>query len=207
MLRALLDLVFPPSCTVCRRGGPDPLCPDCFSQIKFMKPHLGVHCAAEYQGVMRDAIHQMKFRKKRKLAEPLGVLMVKYISRSPALAMEEVDCLVPVPLHRRRLRERGFNQAELLGKVVSRYYEKPVVNALVRVKDTRAQFALPRAERLTNIKGAFRVADYRAVEKKNVLLVDDIYTTGATLSECGRMLKAAGASRIEILSLSRAVEN
>lgn len=205
-LRSLLDLVFPPRCEVCRKGSEEALCTECFSQIKFMKPQLGIYSASAYDGVLRTALHRFKFQKRKNLADPLGVLLVKYLSHTPELKIDEMDFIIPVPLHRRRQRERGYNQAELLARVVSRYYEVPVIPALERVKDTHPQFDLPRESRFTNIKGAFKISDSRAVYNKQILLLDDIYTTGSTIAECSKTLKIAGARRVEILTLSRAIE-
>lgn len=206
MLRALLDLIFPPACEVCRKRGEEVLCPDCFGQIRFMKPQLGIYCVSAYEGVLRTALHRFKFQKRKNLADPLGILLVKYLSHTPGIKMEEIDGIVPVPLHPRRQRQRGYNQAELLASVVSRYYEVPVVSALERMKNTHPQFDLPREARFENVKGAFRVVDSRAVYNKAVLLLDDICTTGSTIAECSKALKTAGARRVEILTLSRAVE-
>ena len=171
-----------------------------------MKPHLGVHCVTVYEGVVRDAIRRFKFMKRKGLSEPLGILLVKYLSQSPTLEMEEIDVVIPVPLHQKRQRERGFNQAHLLAEVISRYYDKPVLPALERVKNTQAQFDLDRKDRFVNIRDAFRVADNKAVYNKQVLLFDDIYTTGSTIAECAKVLKIAGAKRVEVLTLSRAVD-
>jgi len=205
-LNSLLDLVFPPRCEVCRKSSREPLCTECFSQIDFMKPHLGIYSVSVYEGVLRDALHRFKFNGRRSLADPLGILLVKYLSRTPSLKMDEIDCLVPVPLYRGRQRNRGFNQSELLARVVSRYYEIPVVTALERVKNTHPQFDLPREARFENLKGAFKVSDPKAVYNRRLLLLDDIYTTGSTIAECSRALKIAGARRVEVLTLSRAVE-
>ncbi|MFA5114257.1 MAG: ComF family protein [Candidatus Margulisiibacteriota bacterium] len=206
MIKPLLDLIFPPKCEVCRRPGRDALCPACFGQIKFLNPQLGVYSAAVYDGALKEAIHRFKFNKRKNLAEPLGVLLVQYVSQAPGLKMAEVEAIIPVPLHHKRRRERGFNQAELLAKVVGRYYDKPVINALERQKNTHAQFDLPRDARFANIREAFRVSVPRSVHNRKVMLLDDIYTTGSTVGECVRALKTAGAKRIEILTLSRAVE-
>jgi len=207
LLTNLLDLIFPPKCEVCRKRGGEALCPECFSRIKLLKPYLGVHAAAAYEGVLREAIKRFKFQKRRGLAEPLGILLVRYLSRTPELKFDEMEAIVPVPLHRRRQRERGFNQAELLARVVGKYFEVPVVTALERVRHTAPQFDLSREARRTNIKGAFKVVDRKAVNNRKIVLLDDIYTTGSTVAECSRVLQAAGARRVEILTLSRAVEN
>jgi ComF family protein len=206
LLRPLLDLVFPPRCEVCRGSGPEPLCAACLAQIKFMKPQLGVHAATVYDGVVRDALHRLKFQNRRKLAEALGVVLVQYLAQVESLKITELDWLVPVPLHPKRARERGFNQVELLARVIGRYYELPVRNALARIRNTHAQFALPREARSVNVRGAFQAVDRSALAGRRVLLLDDIFTTGATAAECARTLLAAGAKRVEVLALSRAVD-
>lgn len=200
-----MKLVFPPVCEVCRKGSEEALCSGCFGQITFMKPQLGIYSASVYDGVLKQALHRLKFSRKKSLAGPLGVLLVKYLSQLPALPVDEFDCVVPVPLHSRRLRQRGYNQAELLAQVVNRYYEVPVVEALQRTRETHPQFDLPREARLTNVSGAFRVALPGAVYNKNIILLDDIYTTGSTAAECCRTLKIAGAQRVEVVTLARAV--
>ena len=201
----LLDLIFPPKCEICRKPGKAHFCPECFSEIKFMKPHLGIYSVAIYEGVLRDAIKRFKFHKRKNLAKPLGILLVQYLSQTP-LKVEELDMIVPVPLHQKRLRERGFNQAEHLAQVVAKYHELPVVKAIKRVKNTKANFDLPRNERFTNINEAFAIAEGSQIENKRVLLLDDIYTTGATIAECCKVLRSSGAKRVEIVTLSRAVE-
>jgi ComF family protein len=170
-----------------------------------MKPQYGIHSAAVYDGAVRTALHRFKFQKRKRLAEPLGVLLVNYLGQAASLKMKELDSIIPVPLHRKRLRQRGFNQVELLARMIGRYYEVPVVESLERLKNTKPQFDLPKAERLANIKGAFRVSRPKEVYNKRVLLLDDIYTTGATIAECAKTLSTAGARRIEVLTLSRAV--
>ncbi|MFA5839310.1 MAG: ComF family protein [Candidatus Margulisiibacteriota bacterium] len=206
LLDSLLDLVFPPHCEVCKRDGKATLCSACFEQVRFMKPSMGIHCVAAYDGVMKTAIHRFKFQKRKKLADPLGILTVQYLSQVQ-INMQEIDTIIPVPLHPNRHRERGFNQVHHVAEVVSRYYGKPVLPALERIRDTKPNYGLKREERYTNVEQAFRVTDSRSVYNKNILLMDDIYTTGATISECARTLKIAGARRIEILSLSRAQEH
>ncbi len=205
LINSFLNLIFPPRCEVCRQDSSDPLCHDCLKEIKFMKPHLGIYSVAVYDGTLRTAIKRFKFKKRKRLAQALGFLLVKYVSQIPGLEMRELDLIIPVPLHEKRLKERGFNQAQMLAETLSHYYGIPVKNALTRTKNTTAQFDLAREERFANIKGAFKVVD-NSIHNKRILLFDDIYTTGATIMECSKALKAAGAKRIEVLTLSRAVE-
>lgn len=207
LIGQLLDLIFPPRCEVCKNGAKEALCRPCLDRVKFMKPHLGIYSAAIYEGVLREAIHRFKFNKRKRLAEPLGILLVNYLGQLPGIRIKELDAIVPVPLHKQRLRQRGFNQAEMLGRVISRYFGLPVKTALERSRDTTAQFDLPRPERFQNISGAFKVNDSQAVYNRRLLLLDDIYTTGATITECVKTLNTAGARRVEVLTLSRAVES
>lgn len=176
----------------------------CICQVKFMKPQLGIYSVSAYEGVLKTALHRFKFQKRKKLSKPLGLLLVKYLAQS-GIDMNEIDQIVPVPLHPNRLRHRGYNQVELLAGVIRRYYEKPVVAALVREKNTLPQFDLPRERRFENIRDAFRLTDAASVKDKKVLLLDDIYTTGSTIAECVKCLQAAGVAKIEILTLSRAI--
>jgi ComF family protein len=203
-IKAFLDLIFPPRCEVCRGLGPEALCEKCQKKINFLSPSAFIHSVGVYEGPLKTAIQRFKFKKKINLAEPLGVLLVKYLSHN--LDMNLVDLIVPVPLHERRVRERGFNQAELLSHTITKYYDVPTVSgALFRTRETHPQFDLPRAERIKNVRGAFEVKGGSLLRDRSLLLLDDIYTTGSTVSECTRVLKAAGARQVHVLTLSRAI--
>ncbi|HTY12752.1 MAG TPA: ComF family protein [Candidatus Omnitrophota bacterium] len=201
-IKTLSDLIFPPRCQVCRGVGPRSLCPDCESKVNYLSPSAFVHSVTVYDDVVKKAIHRFKFKKKLELSEPLGRMMVKYLSRH--LNMSGIDLIVPVPLHRNRFTQRGFNQAEVLSHELTRHYGVPTVSGMLfRVKETAPQFDLPRAERFKNVRGAFEVKGKGMLKDRNVLLVDDIYTTGSTVSECTRVLKDGGARNVHVLTLSR----
>lgn len=205
--KVILDLLYPPKCEACGKNSTEALCVECFRSIKFMKPQLGIHAVSTYDGILKTAIHKFKFNKKKHLAEPLGILMAKYLGYIPNLNMQEIDSIVPVPLHIKRLRQRSFNQSELLAKVLQRYYKiRIATNVLERIRDTKPQFDLHPNDRKVNVAGAFRVSFPQEVHNKNILLLDDIYTTGSTIAECSKVLKLAGAKKVEVLTLSRAVE-
>lgn len=153
-----------------------------------------------FEGPVREAVHRLKYRGQRALAEPLGGLMADWWERRGA----EVDLIVPVPLHPKRLRERGYNQAALLAKVMARHVGRPLADdgVLVRVRHTRSQMELGEAQRRRNVIGAFR-ADEVGVRGRRVLLVDDVCTTGATLEACTDALRAAGAVEVRAFTLAR----
>jgi ComF family protein len=117
-----------------------------------------------------------------------------------------VDVMVPVPLHIRRLRQRGFNQALLMVRELNKRMGIPYEErALAKIKDTPVQIALKKRERRKNLKGAFQVRDQETIQGKSIVLVDDVYTTGATVNECSRTLLAAGAKQVTVLTVARAL--
>jgi ComF family protein len=154
--------------------------------------------ATAYDGVVRDALHAFKFGGKRALARPLAALIVETLGDH---ASDEIDALVPVPLAPARERERGFNQAELLAERLAPALDVPVERWLRRTRATSPQTELSATERRANVRGAFRAS--AAVDGRAVAIVDDVLTTGATVSECARALAAAGARRVGVLTVAR----
>lgn len=151
-----------------------------------------------YDGALRAIIHALKYGGRRSLARPLAGLM----RARGAEMLAGADAAVPVPLHRSRHRERGFNQADDL----ARHLELPVVTALRRTRATAAQAELPAARRHGNVRGAFAATPRAtALAGAVVLLVDDVSTTGATLEACARALKAAGVREVRALTAARVV--
>ena len=222
LARSALDLVFPIPCAGCGREG-GVLCGDCVGGLaQVVAPYCSI-CAApgvsgvcqwcerfprgfdslrapfRFDGALRDAVHRLKYRGERTAAGPLGGLMSEYLERNPAA----VDALVPAPLHLRRLRSRGYNQSALLAREMGRNLDLPVEeNLLVRLKNPRPQVETgSQQERRDNVSGNFAgAADASGLA---VLLVDDVATTGSTLSECAAALKAAGAAAVYALALAR----
>lgn len=151
-----------------------------------------------YDGALRAVIHALKYEGRRSLARPLAALM----RVRGADVLEGADCLVPVPLHRSRRRERGFNQAADL----ARHLGPPVTEALRRVRPTRTQTGLPQAQRHDNVRGAFAVTRAGGtLAGSAIVLVDDVSTTGATLDACARVLKEAGVREVRALTAARVV--
>jgi ComF family protein len=201
-----------PICTTCgivfhSRAGEDHLCGECLNTpISFgMARSAGV-----YDKVVMAAIHCLKYNGKIQLARPLGVLLFLIFCRY--WNENRPDLIIPVPLHDKKLRLRGFNPSFLLVKewdVITRALEDgvPVIpvseDTLLRTKWTKSQTGLGRKERLKNIKNAFSVNDPSKINRKKILLIDDVYTTGATAKECSKVLLNAGASHVDVLTLAR----
>ena len=148
-----------------------------------------------YEGVLRELIHLYKYGRVKTLARPLSALLAQALPRDEAF-----DAAVPVPLYWRRRLQRGFNQAELLARDLSRRTGIPVAKALRRVRPTPAQAGLSNSARRHNMSQAFRA---RSVQGKRILLIDDVMTTGATAASCAAALKQAGARRVSLLTVAR----
>lgn len=195
-----------PYCTVCgmpfkTENGIDHTCGHCIIEPP---PFAIARAAALYDGVIPDLVHSFKYSFKVHLRLPLALLIVRHLS--PSILAMEPDLIVPVPLHRKRLRERGFNQALLLAETISRRWKRPLSrHNLQRIRWTEPQINLPAAERATNVRGAFAVTEPRDLKGKKIVLVDDVYTTGSTVKECARVLKKEGAAEVYVVTVARAV--
>lgn len=204
-----------PYCTRC--GEPfksaadtDHLCSRCITR----KRHFTrARSCAVYDGSVLKVIHAYKYRGRTRLAKPLGILL--YLSYIRHFGTENIDTALPVPLHEKRLKSRGFNQALLMIRCwpeIEKNTGRPSgteikieTGAIVRSRNTATQTGLERSQRVKNIKNAFAVKSPERIKGKNVLLVDDVYTTGSTVGECGRMLADAGAAGVYVLTLARTV--
>ncbi len=151
-----------------------------------------------YEGALRKLIHQFKYGKVETLARPFSKLLVRALPLD-----EDFDVVIPMPMHWRKQWERGFNQAELLARPVAKRRGLKLSFNLRRTRYTKAQAGLSEAERRTNLKDAFRVKRPEQIAGKRILLVDDVFTTGATLRAAASALKAAGARRVTALTLAR----
>lgn len=173
-------------------------CPECENiSLRFKKSFF----VSDNKGPLKNLIHQFKYHKHVCLTKPLGDLLTGLLQQD---IIPEIDVVVPVPLHWKKKQERGFNQSELLAKKLCWKLSLPVsINNLHRVKNTLSQTQLSRLQRQKNISGAFKVKKPDIFFKKNVLLVDDVLTTGMTASECARNLKNAGANEVYLLALAR----
>lgn len=206
--------IAPPMCPVCgvmfQAGtGESHLCGACLKQGR---AYDKARAAGTYAGALMAAVHALKYRGKIQLADPLGRLLFStFTAHWPP---GSVDLVVPVPLHAGKLRSRGFNQSALLIRDWSRRRRITEMRdggvsinqtCLVRERRTWSQTGLDKKARVNNVKNAFFVRSPREIRGKRVLIVDDVYTTGATLAECANVLKKAGALRVDVLTLARTI--
>jgi ComF family protein len=158
-----------------------------------------MYCVGCYEGRLRELIHFFKYEPMAPLAKPLGKFL-----RSGFPRELEFHCMVPMPIHKKRYLERGFNQAELLADELKDYTMLPVEQLVVRTRYTQKQAGLTGKQRRENVKDAFEVPNASQVAGKRILLIDDVLTTGASANACAQVLKKAGASSVAILALARA---
>lgn len=227
-MEAVADVLWPPACAVCDAvlPGPGAFCEACAHEVTELPPLHCARCAEpgafpggacgrclaepppwekawagfEHEGALARAIHRFKYEDRADLARPLGALLAAVAAQEwPRLP----GVLVPLPLHEARYRERKFDQAALLAAELATRSGRPLqLDWLRRTRDTARQVGLNEALREANVRGAFHVS--RPLTGHDVVLVDDVLTTGASAREAVRVLKAAGAGRVSVLTLARA---
>lgn len=227
MINKFLGIFFPESCPLCKKPSRDhktaPICPKCWDNIspyngpicqvcgKPLVSQESITCGAcisdepafkqarsfgLYEGTLKEAINLLKYHGIKRLAKPLSHLLLK-------IKIPSVDAILPIPLYKRRLRERGFNQSALLANYLAKSSGIPLsLNSLTKVKDIMPQVRLGAKERKKNPKNAFKVKDKELIQGKELLLIDDVFTTGATVRECSKVLKKAGAKEIYVITLA-----
>lgn len=175
-------------------------------------PYARALAYGSYEGGLRDLIHMLKYQQVRPAANVLGRMLAEVVAGVEPSFREAKVLVIPVPLHRSKLRQRGFSQAELVTRLAlklsssrDRYFLGS--EGLERVRETQSQTGLTRHQRRENLRGAFRVKHPEQVSGREILLVDDVFTTGTTASECARILRRAGAARIWVATIARTLRN
>lgn len=209
LCRSCHDRIAPvigPACERCGRplrGRGELLCLACAESVRYFTV---ARAPAVYADAMRAYIRRFKYGGERDLGRALALMMTAYVVKQPVLW--PIDVVVPLPLHRRRLEERGFNQAELLARPLAADIGRPMgTDALTRPKATTKQSLLPGQARRDNVEGAFVVPRPAAVAGRKVLLIDDVLTSGATADEAAKVLLQAGALRVAVLCAAVAIHD
>ncbi|MGB2762348.1 MAG: ComF family protein [Minisyncoccales bacterium] len=226
-----INVLFPKFCLNCGKEG-DYLCPDCLSLIDVLEEQFcpvcnkrvfngktcficsrttklnGVFSAVSYEDKMiKKLIRQFKYKPFIKdLSKTLASLIIThfYLSNNIEFLFLGKPVLIPVPLDRKKMKMRGFNQSEEITKELSQSLKIPLVkHALIKIKETQSQTELSREQRKENIKGAFACENIEEIKNKKILLIDDVFTTGATMNECAKVLKSAGDSEVWAITVAR----
>lgn len=201
MKTAILDLLFPPKCAFCGKHDIHGVCSECEKALPYCaaplheRPGIG-KCVAplHYDGVVRDSLLRYKFHDGRGNAEAYGQILAQAIAEQLG---GEFDVVTYVPVSKKRLRERGYDQTQLLARSVCRYWGVKPMALLCKVRDNPAQSSLSlQEERKANVLGVYEACNREKIIGARILLLDDILTTGSTLRECARVLREAGAANV-----------
>lgn len=232
MYNRFLRILFPELCSVCKKPATEhriaPICTECWKKIlpyegpickRCGKPLVSdasltcgecindepaFHSARNfgiYDGVLKKAINLFKYHRIKRLSKPLSDIILE-------LKLPRVDIIVPVSLHKNRLRKREFNQSAVLAKHIAETLGVPMVpDCLTKNRDTSPQVGLKAAERRKKIKKTFEIRSKELVEGKDIMLIDDVFTTGATVRECSKVLKKAGADKVYVITLAHSIKD
>jgi ComF family protein len=230
MLAALADLAYPTTCIHCQTfcDGPGPLCPTCDGQLsnlilapacahcalplaqanapcprclgKGIRPYGNIARLCVYTAPMNTLIRQLKYHRRWPLADWLTDRLLEQPRTNEML--KKIDCIIPVPLHPRRRRSRGYNQAQLIAHRLAKKSGKSLINPVARIRDTEQQTRMTATDRQSNVRGAFALRKPRLIEGKHVLIVDDVMTTGATLQSVARTLLPAKPASLHAVVLA-----
>lgn len=179
------------------------VCSDCYNKKDLF---YSIRSVTYYQGVMRKCIHLLKYKKQVKLIQPLGNLMINYLNVNCDINIQRIDLVIPVPLFKEDFAKRGFNQSNLLARTIADYFSISFSeDLLIKDKENLSQVGLSKTERKNNVKHVYSINSTCEIDCNNILLIDDIYTTGATVEACCKELRKAGAESIYVLTLARGV--
>ncbi len=200
-LEALLDIIYPydNKCIICGVEGFLGICSKCKSEIKRVHQQEEIMAYGYYGGVLKKLILNLKYHKSFIAGKVLADLLCQIIIEKKL----SIDCICYVPISKDSLKKRGFNQCRVLAKNISSILDIPVIDCLVKVKETKEQKLLGKEERMKNILDAFEIKNKEKLFKKNILLIDDVYTTGATINECKKNIEKCNINKIYLLTIAK----
>ena len=200
-LEALLDIIYPydNKCIICGVEGFLGICSKCKSEIKRVHQQDEIMAYGYYGGVLKKLILNLKYHKSFIAGKVLADLLCQIIIEKKL----SIDCICYVPISKDSLKKRGFNQCSVLAKNISSILDIPVIDCLVKVKETKEQKLLGKEERMKNILDAFEIKNKEKLFKKNILLIDDVYTTGATINECKKNIEKCNINKIYLLTIAK----
>lgn len=187
-------------CPICSKPLDSLYTDECLECFQYKKRFKQIKQAGIYEGALKELIHLLKFYGKKRIADLLFKFIVENIEED---YLGWPDVIVPVPLSKKVLKVRGFNQTEIIGKKIAKYKDKPFFNVVKKIKETLPQNKLGRDERLKNLHGAFETGI--SFKDKKVLIIDDVYTTGATMNEMAKVVLEKGALEVKGLAVARSV--
>lgn len=199
--KEILDIVYPieEKCIICKTDGFIGLCPYCKSRINRATIENGSLSYGFYGGIVKTLILKFKYESDFTAGYLLSKLLVEMIEENNIYA----DVICYVPMTKKSEKKRGFNQCEVIARHIGYRINIPVSDCIKKIKNTKEQKTLTKEERVKNLKGAFKVSRVKDIKNKDVILIDDVMTTGATINECKDILKRSGANKITVLTIAK----
>lgn len=206
----LLQILYPKQCLICGKLEQDTICSKCYNTLKIeakveqyknktFNKHLYIF---KYEGKIRNLIIDYKFNDKPYLNELFAKIILK--NEKICRKIKKYDIIIPVPIHKKRKNERGYNQSELIARKLAKNLNVELVtDSLIKQKNTLPQSTLSKKQREENVKTVYKIQNRQKIENKKIILLDDIYTTGATAEECSKILKQNGAKEILVLTIAK----
>lgn len=213
LCKKILDLLYPPNCVICGKNNKEYLCNKCEKIVskyvlnktkKYLTKYFDSHIYIfKYEGIIRELIIAYKFKDKSYLCE----LFVKFLIKNEKICrfFKTYDIIIPVPIHKKRKAQRGYNQSTLIArKIVKKWNNLQLEeNVLQKQKNTIQQSKLNKKDRIENAKNVYKIDNKEKINNKNIILIDDIYTTGSTANECAKILKENGAKKVIIITIAK----
>jgi len=208
----ILVFLYPNVCGICDRVNKDSLCPKCnrkiknilkYKLIKYKNKYFDEHLYVfKYEGIIREKIIQYKFYEKSYMYKTFSEIILK--NEKKYRFLENYGIIIPVPIHKKRKNERGYNQSALIARELAKRIEIICMENIVYKKTNNTmQSTLTQKQRIDNVKNVYEIKNSEYIKNKNIILFDDIFTTGSTANECAKILKQNGANKILVLTLAK----
>lgn len=212
LFKKFFEFIYPKTCVICNEYSQDYICSKCERNVNLTRINLMVNVKDKYyqhvfflfkyEGFIREKIIEYKFKDSSYLYKMFSKLILN--TKEINSFINEYDIIIPVPISKKRLKERGYNQSELIAKQISKANKIPLqLNVLYKIKNIKPQSQMNKKQRLENIKNVYIVKNVEKIENKKILIIDDVYTTGSTVNECAKVLAEKGARIIGVLTIAK----
>lgn len=212
MVNKILEIIFPNVCGICGKIDKHNLCPQCKIKLKKLikanitkmsnKNFTNLAYLFTYGGIIREKIIKYKFKDSAYLYKTFAEIIIK--NKKMCGFIKNYDIIIPVPIHKKRYKERGYNQSELLASEIAKTLNISIEkHVLTKNVNNTPQSKLSKIERKNNANGVYKIINAQKIKNKKIIIIDDIYTTGSTANECSKVLKQAGASEIAVFTIAK----
>lgn len=200
-----LDFLFPKACGICGKLGEGYICISCYKEVEkylYCYQENSKFYLLKYEDLIRKKMIDYKFNDKSYLHKMFCEILVK--NKNACEFLKSYDIIIPVPIHKKKRKLRGYNQSELIARDLSDFFDIPMdTKILIKKVNTPMQSSLGKFDRIKNVQNVYKVEHMEKIQRKNILILDDIYTTGATVNECKKLLRLAGAKKVGVIIIAK----